>query len=87
LCFLGVNGLLTALPRGGQLPEDYPLSLNNYMDGLLAKHWTVHKHTDSVFTQPHEVKEFVSLKINIHILCSLYNLSDFSTGQKPCQSA
>jgi hypothetical protein len=75
LLFVGLKALLAALPRGGQLPEDYPLKLRNYMDGLLADHWKDYKPKSSKFTHIDKVKEFVSLIS--HMFCFFLDFTIF----------
>jgi hypothetical protein len=56
---MGLVGLTAALPRGGQINEEYPANLANYMDGLLKRHWLSNRLVVSTISTPAEVSLFV----------------------------
>jgi hypothetical protein len=77
---MGTRGLISALPQGGQMIEEYPANIANYMDGLLKKHWTTNRlnTSETTLSTPDEVSIFVIMPFLyfFHILSS--SLADIS---------
>jgi hypothetical protein len=57
---LGTHGLALATVQGGQLPDNYPLPPNYYMEGILRGRWDIHKVKHTELTDFSQVEKFVS---------------------------
>ena len=64
---MGCDGLCAALPRGGQINDEYPANLANYVDSLIKKHWKNNHIPDSSFQTSDEALSFVSYYLVIQI--------------------
>ena len=56
---MGPQGLTDTLPRGGRLYDEFPASRENYMDGLLQRHWASHKAEGCAIIEPEDMSRFV----------------------------
>jgi hypothetical protein len=72
LFFLGPDALTRALPHGGQFIDVYPADLDNYMDGLIKRHWISHKAEGCKLTDPLEVAKLVSFFYLLFLLKVTY---------------
>jgi hypothetical protein len=56
---MGLDGLRSAITRGGTLIDSYPADLSNYIDGNIKGHWVSHKALGCTITDADEVSQFV----------------------------
>ena len=56
---MSTEGLMGVLPRGGQMNDEFPANLANYMDGLIKKHWMKNHVVDTTLETPDDVSLFV----------------------------
>lgn len=57
---MGLSGLKSALPKGGQLMEDYHLKDANYFEGHIKMGWIDRRNHDSTLKDFSAVSNFVS---------------------------
>ena len=56
---MGPQALTDALLRGGRFYDEFPANLENYMDGLIKRHWASNKAEGCTFLDPDNVSQFV----------------------------
>ena len=70
---MGPDDLDNAMPRGGQMADDFPARLTDYLDGRIKQHWAKNRVVDSNICDPSSVTLWVRF-LNIKFILLLINI-------------